>query len=189
MNESANRAQLLEDGYCLFDTQRENGCLRVIPGTHRKRHPLHAEGVIHDDAQKLATQDLSHPVFQSWPDEVDIPVRAGDLVIGDSRIFHAAHPNDTDEPRTVITLWYHPTVGKSMHSIALHWAVQKWPQSPGGRGIFGPIPKYFGDAWGGGITLLAILAAVAILTFALFELVSAIAPGLQRLHSTLCRCG
>jgi ectoine hydroxylase-related dioxygenase (phytanoyl-CoA dioxygenase family) len=35
-------------------------------------------------------------------------VKAGDLVIGDSRVLHAAHANDSDQRRTVITLWFHP---------------------------------------------------------------------------------
>jgi FPC/CPF motif-containing protein YcgG len=42
------------------------------------------------------------------PDEVDVPVVAGDLLIGDARILHAAHRNDTDARRTLITLWYQP---------------------------------------------------------------------------------
>ena len=46
--------------------------------------------------------------ISTFPDEVDIPVKAGDLVIGDSRLLHASHGNQSDERRTVITLWYHP---------------------------------------------------------------------------------
>ena len=46
--------------------------------------------------------------YQLRPDEVDVCVKAGDLVVGDSRILHAAHANQSDHRRTVITLWFHP---------------------------------------------------------------------------------
>ena len=53
-------------------------------------------------------ENPNHPAFQHFPDEVDIIVNAGDLVIDDSRLLHASHGNQSDEHRTVITLWYHP---------------------------------------------------------------------------------
>ncbi len=41
-----------------------------------------------------------------------MPVKAGDLVIGDSRLLHAAHANSTETRRTVITLWMFPNFGQ-----------------------------------------------------------------------------
>ena len=46
--------------------------------------------------------------YQTLPGEVDVAVTAGDLVIGDSRVLHAAHANTTGERRTVLTTWYLP---------------------------------------------------------------------------------
>ncbi len=94
--------------YYLVDTIPNNGCLRVIKGSHLNRHPLHdilpnAHGA---DLQRV--ENVDHPAFQQFPDEIDISVKAGDLVIGDSRLLHASHGNQSDERRTVITLWYHP---------------------------------------------------------------------------------
>ena len=94
--------------YYLVDTVPFNGCLRVIKGSHLNRHPLHD---ILPDAHGEALQrvdDANHPAYQHFPDEIDIPVKAGDLVIGDSRLLHASHGNQSNERRTVITLWYHP---------------------------------------------------------------------------------
>ena len=94
--------------YYLVDTTPYNGCLRVIKGSHLNRHLLHD---ILPDAHGEALQrvdDADHPAYQHFPDEVDIPVKAGDLVIGDSRLLHASHGNQSDKRRTVITLWYHP---------------------------------------------------------------------------------
>jgi len=94
--------------YYLVDTSRANGCLRLIPGSHRKRHAMH-DGVpdAHTEDLRQVT-DPDHPAYQSIDGEVDVPVRAGSVVIGDSRMLHSAHANTTDQRRTVITLWYYP---------------------------------------------------------------------------------
>ena len=52
--------------------------------------------------------DEHDPRFADYAGEVDVPVRAGDLVVGDARMFHATHANTTGEYRTVITIWFHP---------------------------------------------------------------------------------
>ena len=91
----------------LTDTRRENGCLRVIPGSHRRAHPLHDVIDAHDPA--LATvENPDDPAFSSHPDEVDVPVAAGDVVVADARLVHGTHPNESAEERMNITLWWHP---------------------------------------------------------------------------------
>ena len=94
--------------YYLVDTTPHNGCLRLLSGSHRKRHPLHeAVPVAHtEDLRQIADPD--HPAYRSVAEEVDVPVRAGDLVIGDARLLHSAHANKSESRRTVITLWYFP---------------------------------------------------------------------------------
>jgi hypothetical protein len=92
--------------YYLTDTNRENGCLRAIPGSHQKRLPLHdilppAHG---PDIQ--AIDDLNHPIFQDHADAIDLPVNAGDLVFADARLLHAAWPNQTDQRRTLLLQWH-----------------------------------------------------------------------------------
>jgi hypothetical protein len=93
--------------YYLTDTTVENGCLRVIPGTHRRRIDLH-DALPSAHSEQTYTARLDSPLFQRHPEEVDVPVRAGDLVIGDARLLHAAHANQTDQRRTCLTLWYFP---------------------------------------------------------------------------------
>ena len=95
--------------YYLVDTDRNNGCLRVIPGTHRKRHRLHALPPRTREVVQQAEADAGHLALSPDPDEVDVPVRAGDLVIGDSRLLHSAHPNRSRQRRTVVVLWFCPT--------------------------------------------------------------------------------
>ena len=91
----------------MTDTTRENGCLRLIPGTHRRPHPLHDLVDAHDP--KLAeVKNPDDAAFVAHPDEVDVPVTAGDVVVVDARLIHGAHPNRSARERTNITLWWHP---------------------------------------------------------------------------------
>jgi len=91
----------------LTDTVVHNGCLRVIPGTHRYRIDLHDELTeAHSPAAHDANLSDTSPMFRRRPDEVDVPIKVGDLVIGDARVLHAAHANQSDRRRTCMTLWY-----------------------------------------------------------------------------------
>ena len=108
--------------YYLVDTDRQNGCLRVIPGSHLQRHSLHEQvDNAHTDELRSLT-DPEHPAYKPARGELDVPVRAGDLVIGDSRLLHAAHGNKSDIRRTVITLWYQPLYYQLPESIQAYLA-------------------------------------------------------------------
>ena len=139
--------------YYLVDTHRENGCLRVIPRSHRKRHALHDLGIIHKDEETVRAADLEHPAFGKVPDEIDLPIRAGDLLIGDSRLFHAAHANTSEERRTVITLWYYPcfdSLSEPLQAAMLKkWEAHEmqfpWPREVTAR-IDHLVPRYDGNA-------------------------------------------
>ena len=65
-----------------------------------------------------------------------MPVSAGDLVIGDARLLHSAHGNQTDSRRTVITMWYLPRYDEL--SEPLRAAYQKH--------LFVPIPDNLAPA-------------------------------------------
>jgi hypothetical protein len=92
--------------YYMSETNRDNGCLRAIPGSHRKRSNLHdllpdAHG---PDIQAIT--DLDHEVFMDHPDSIDVPLKSGDLIIADARLLHAAWPNQTDQRRTLVLAWH-----------------------------------------------------------------------------------
>ncbi|MDP7237317.1 MAG: phytanoyl-CoA dioxygenase family protein [Candidatus Latescibacteria bacterium] len=94
--------------YYLDDTCPDNGCLRVIPGSHRDHNSLYDNlAKPHNEALSSA-KDLDRPEFSIRPDEINVPICAGDLLIGDARLLHATHPNTSNERRTVITLWFQP---------------------------------------------------------------------------------
>lgn len=92
--------------YYMSDTTRENGCLRVIPGTHRKRIDLHDILPNAHTPEIQAIDDLDHPIFMDHPDSIDVPLKAGDLIIADARLLHAAWPNQTDQRRTLVLAWH-----------------------------------------------------------------------------------
>lgn len=116
------------------DTERENGCLRVVPGSHRQWLPAHDQlTTAHSKAALSGEVGGDNTMFGDLDGEVDVPVRAGDLLLGDSRLLHAAHANGSTEPRTLVTLWYHPAYDCLPPEIqayfALHHgtALNGWP--------------------------------------------------------------
>ncbi len=92
--------------YYLEETKIENGCLKLIPGTHLKRIPLHEQMVTaHEQGARFIEED--HPVmFSDHPDQVDVCSNPGDLVLADARVLHAAYKNQTDERRNLLLLWH-----------------------------------------------------------------------------------
>ncbi len=121
--------------YYLSDTSRENGCLRAIPRSHIEENPLHAL-LAEPHSERLSKMENAHEQveFSDRPDEVDVPVRAGDLLVGDARLLHAAHDNQTNERRTLITLWFQPDFDQLPEPIQAqvvaktHAVPADWPQ-------------------------------------------------------------
>lgn len=117
--------------YYLTDTAPQNGCLRVIPGSHRTHNPLH-DLLRAPRSPELGTalDAEDAPEFSTRPDEVDVPVTAGELLIGDARLLHATHRNDTDERRTVITLWFQPDLAALPERMQAQLAAKLQPVPP-----------------------------------------------------------
>ena len=135
-------AQLFAMFY-LTNTSASNGCLRVLPSTHRAAHPLHRTlRPAHSEAVRStskAKEWLASPEHQEQKGGVDVPVRAGDVVIGDARVLHGARPNPSGERRTLITVWYiarfeqqsrafRDGVGR-LHAFQSAEVHEEWPES------------------------------------------------------------
>ena len=137
--------------YYLTDTTPENGCLRVIPGSHRRHNPLHDILAAPHSRELAEATDMSRPEFAPRPDEVDVPIRAGDLLIGDARLLHAAHANQTEQRRTLITLWYQPDLGslpermQAQLAKKTHALPDTWPQAARDR-LAPLLARYAGTA-------------------------------------------
>jgi hypothetical protein len=135
--------------YYLVDTTRHNGCLRLIPGSHRKRHVMHDAVPDAHTAGLREVTDPQHPAYQTADGEVDVPVKAGSVVVGDSRMLHASHPNLSDHRRTVITLWYYPAWDELPEGVRAHIGGATLPDSWKGKAMatLGSLqPTYDGDA-------------------------------------------
>ena len=91
----------------LGPTRVENGCLRTVPGTHLRRHPLHGSITAHAEALSRV-EDPSHRLYRSAEGEIALPSSPGDVFVVDARLLHSAYPNRTNQERMLLTLWYHP---------------------------------------------------------------------------------
>ena len=136
--------------YYLEDTSPFNGCLRVLPGSHRRRHPLHDIGMAHTrDVNSI--DDPDDPRFRDYDGATDVPVNAGDVVIGDARLLHAAHANRSDRQRTVITIWFYPLFSDLLEPTQrwfhdnMHRRHDDWPPEALAK-IAPVIPRYAGSA-------------------------------------------
>ncbi len=85
----------------LGDETRANGCLQVIPGSHRldlDRGRLDAELFLRPDLK--LNQDLINSA-------VPVELRAGDVLFFHSRLFHAAAQNRSSETKFSLVFTYH----------------------------------------------------------------------------------
>jgi len=76
------------------DATVDNGCLWVLPGSHRaSTNPT------------CSNRTDSHTEF---PSETNVAGTAGSVLIMDSRLWHATAPNRADEPRVALAVRYAP---------------------------------------------------------------------------------
>jgi phytanoyl-CoA hydroxylase len=90
----------------LCRTRVHNGCLKVLPGSHRYRTLQHKHnghsGWLDEGTDMFKKEEL----FANPSEAVDVSADIGDFIVGDSRCLHSAHPNQSDRRRTCVTLWY-----------------------------------------------------------------------------------
>jgi hypothetical protein len=89
----------------LEPSTRENGCLRVIPGSHRERR-LHEH--LHEDRTDLTlAQRLAAGTFDERA-AVDIELEPGQMSLHDVYMIHGAEANRSARRRTGVALRYMP---------------------------------------------------------------------------------
>lgn len=91
----------------------ENGCLRVIPGSHRsQRLARHHE----NNAPGLSLNlELDATEFDEATAR-DIVLEPGQVSLHDVYLFHGSEPNRSDRPRRAMTLRYMPTTSVYCHN-------------------------------------------------------------------------
>ena len=86
----------------LDDSTPDNGCLAVIPGSHRLgplRHQFTFDGA---PRTRLADRRL----VRGRARVVDVPVRAGGVLVHHANLLHSSKANRTDQPRSALSFWY-----------------------------------------------------------------------------------
>ncbi len=91
----------------LSDTSKENGCLRVIPGSHLKRLDLHSHLVKPHEGGGYDVTETDEWMFYDHPQAIDVKINVGELLIADARLLHSTHPNISETRRTVLLGWFY----------------------------------------------------------------------------------
>ena len=95
----------------LDDATPENGCMRVIPGSHEGHVDLGQRQVNRADllmqhAIELPEEVVKRLLARTKPE--DIVLRRGDVSFHDSYIVHGSEPNRTNGRRAALTIRYVP---------------------------------------------------------------------------------
>jgi hypothetical protein len=131
----------------LTDTNRDNGALRVLPGSHHKSSAIHGQlpEPHGDDANRLP---YDHPAMADSPDQATVPVKAGDTVVLDYRLLHGTHANGTSHRRDCILLSFIPNwtglPPELKAHLAMHPALPNPEEQPSpSTGIYAELLPHF----------------------------------------------
>ena len=94
----------------------ENGCLRVIPGSHRQRR-LMAHGINGEEGLSLPLELADSEYDES--EARDIVLEQGQVSLHDVFLAHGSEPNRSDRPRRGMTLRYMPTTSVFDRDLAV----------------------------------------------------------------------
>ena len=94
-----DRARLVACQVYLDDATLDNGCVRVVPGSHRAGLLNHFDG---DDFREVVQGDTSE--FDAK--EIALPVRAGGVAFWHCMALHSSHANTSDQPRRAVVFEY-----------------------------------------------------------------------------------
>jgi ectoine hydroxylase-related dioxygenase (phytanoyl-CoA dioxygenase family) len=90
----------------LVDATLENGCLHLIPGTHKKRAISHGKEN-YSGTGYLALDDQY--VQKRKKEVIALPMQAGSALFFNDRLIHSSTPNNSDGVRWSVDLRYQPT--------------------------------------------------------------------------------
>jgi hypothetical protein len=84
------------------DADRENACMRFIPGTHHVGHLTYR--MTEDADQTVLNQEVEHAERHGQP--VDVELKAGEISIHSDLLLHGSDGNRSDRRRCGLTLRY-----------------------------------------------------------------------------------
>jgi len=103
VNSDADETHMLTVWFPLMDTDVQNGCLTVVPGSHRGELLTHCPG--YKERPGLQIPEHLFNVGDSMP----IPVKKGGALLFTKKTVHASLPNVSDRIRWSFDLRYQPT--------------------------------------------------------------------------------
>lgn len=107
------------------DSNEENGCLQVIPGSHRSKQ-LSGHHVNGADGLSLPLE-LDEDAFDE-ADAASIVLESGQVSLHDVFLMHASEPNRSDKPRRGMTLRFMPTTSIYRRDIEQASSSQRVPE-------------------------------------------------------------
>ncbi len=101
VNPEADDTDMITVWFPLMDTDEENGCLQVVPGSHRGEDML-----THCPGGKDVQGNLLIP--ESEFEAVPVPLKKGDALFFTKYTVHSSFPNNSDRIRWSFDLRYNP---------------------------------------------------------------------------------
>jgi ectoine hydroxylase-related dioxygenase (phytanoyl-CoA dioxygenase family) len=113
--------QALTVWYAVDGSDRENGCMRVIPGTHSAGIREHAKA---EKGGNLLSINQEVPVtLEEEARAVDLILRPGEASVHDGAAIHGSLPNGSNRRRCGLTLRY---VSPDVRPVALNSMKRPW---------------------------------------------------------------
>jgi ectoine hydroxylase-related dioxygenase (phytanoyl-CoA dioxygenase family) len=100
----------------LDDSTPANGCLTVIPGSHRWGPVQHVYPSEYGASWRLADESVLADRTR-W---LDLPVPAGGMELHHCNMLHSSRPNLTDQPRTAMVIWYRAADNLQLAGVTDH---------------------------------------------------------------------
>jgi phytanoyl-CoA hydroxylase len=97
-----NRPLMLNCMLQIDDSTPVNGCLQVVPGSHR-------QGLLEHERQGKVFGRFLPGHFQPRADALPVPLRAGDAIFFGPLLIHGSDANDSDQYRRAVTIAYNVT--------------------------------------------------------------------------------
>lgn len=122
------------------ESTRENGCMRVIPGSHRWQHPGNEAYRPVDTATHVFSTELQN-VDESQA--VDIELAMGECSFHDAWTVHASAPNHSSKRRCGYTMRYMPAHVVHHNLNGLHRIyLLRGEDRTGGKNLYTPVPDF-----------------------------------------------
>ena len=119
----------------LSPATEENGCMRFVPGSHRRGIVAHSD-TFADDNMLTRGQEIAVQVDER--DAVPACLSPGELSLHHGRMFHASGPNRTDDWRVGLAMQY---IKPSMRQVVASRDYAQLARGEDRFGHFRPLPR------------------------------------------------